>query len=72
MINMKLLEVLTPPYIDHGCSTQKMFLGGDFIVGEFSDVNVKNCGHRNVIKHIEIKVSDKYVTLDISLKFFSL
>ena len=38
----------------------------------FSAVNMKNCGRRNVRKHREIKVSYKYVALDISLKFESL
>ena len=38
----------------------------------FSAVNTKNCGRRNVIKHREIKDSDKYVTLYILLKFVSL
>ena len=33
---------------------------------------MKKCGCRNVSKHREIKGSDKYVTLDISLKFDSL
>ena len=33
---------------------------------------MKNCGRRNVRKHQKIKVGDKYVTLDISLKFDSL
>ena len=33
---------------------------------------MKNCGHRNVRKHKEIRGSDKYVTLDISSKFDSL
>ena len=33
---------------------------------------MKNCGRRNVRIHPEIKASDKYVTLDISLKFDSL
>ena len=33
---------------------------------------MKICGHRNVRKHKEIKGSDKFVTLDISLKFDSL
>ena len=37
----------------------------------FSAVNMKNCGNRNVRKHKDIKGSDKYVTLDISLKFDS-
>ena len=33
---------------------------------------MKNCGRLNVRKHRDIKGSDKYVTLDISLKFDSL
>ena len=32
-------------------------------------MNMKNCGRCNVRKHKEIKVSDKYGTLDISSKF---
>ena len=43
-----------------------------FILGELTAVNMKNCGHRNVRDHREIKGSDKYVTLEISLKFDSL
>ena len=35
-------------------------------------MRMKNCGSCNVRKHIEIKGSDKYVSLDISLKFDSL
>ena len=34
--------------------------------------NMKNCGRRNVSKHKEIKGSDKFVILDISLKFENL
>ena len=33
---------------------------------------MRNCGHCNVRKHKDIKGSDKYVTLDISLKSDSL
>ena len=33
---------------------------------------MKNRGRRNVRKHRDIKDSDKYITLDISLKFGSL
>ena len=33
---------------------------------------MRNCGRHNVKKNKEIKGSDKYVTLDISLKFDSL
>ena len=35
-------------------------------------MNMKHCGRRNVKKHREIKGSDKYVILDISLKLESL
>ena len=38
----------------------------------FSAVNMENCGRCNVRKHKEIKVSDKYVMLYISLKFENL
>ena len=74
MMNMKLLEVVTAPSIYHGCLTQKTFWEEKFTGEEklLSAVNIKNCGHRNVRKHKEIKVSHKYVTLDISLKFDSL
>ena len=77
-MNMKLLEVVTSLSIYYGCSTQKTFweekFTGEekFTLGEFSAVNMKNCGCPNVRKHIDINVSDKYVTLDISLKFDSL
>ena len=78
MMNMNLLAVVTPMSIYHGCSTRKTFWEENFTgeekftVGEFSDVNMKTCGCRNVRKHKEIKGGDKYVTLDISLKFDSL
>ena len=49
-----------------------MFWEEKFTVGDFSVVNIKNCGHRNVRNHRNIKGSDKYVTLNISLKFGSL
>ena len=35
-------------------------------------MNMNNFCHRNVKKHREIKGSDRYVTLDILLKFGSL
>ena len=74
MMNMNLLAVVTPPSIYHVCSTQKTFWGGEFTCEEklFSAVNKKNGGRRNVRRHIEIRGSDKYVTLDISLEFYSL
>ena len=74
---MRLVAVVTPPSINHGCSARKTFWEGeltgeeDFTLCEFLAVNMKNCGRRNVRKHIEIKGSDKYVTLDILLKFDS-
>ena len=73
-INMKLLAVVEPPYIYHGCYTRKMFWEEMFTGKEivFLAVNMKNCGRQNVRKHKEIKVSDKYVTWDISSKFDSL
>ena len=46
--------------------------GCDFTLGEFTSVNMKTFGRRNVIKQREIKFSDKYITLDILLKFDSL
>ena len=35
-------------------------------------MNMKKCGCRNVRKPRRINVSDKYITLDISLKFVSM
>ena len=72
MMNMKLLAVVTPPSIYHGCSTRKTFWEEIFTLGEFSAISMKNCGRRNVRKHREIKGSDKYITLDILLKFVSM
>ena len=69
MMNMKLLEIVTPQSIYHGFSTRKTFWGEKFTVGEFTAVKMKNCGHHNVRKHREIKGSNKYVTLEILLKF---
>ena len=71
---MKILAVVTPPYIYHGCSTRKMFWEEKFTGKEnlFLYVNMKNCGLRKVRKHKEIKSSNKYATLDISSKFDSL
>ena len=71
---MKLLAVVIPPSIHHGCSTRETFWEGNFTDKEnlFLAVTMKNCGRRNVRKHKEIKGSDKYVTFDISSKFYSL
>ena len=52
---------------------ERIFTGEEnFTLCELSTVNMKHCGRRNVRKHIEIKSSDKYATLEISLKFDSL
>ena len=70
-MNMKLLAVVTAPSIYHGCSTRKTFWEEKF-TGEaklFSAVTMKNCGRHNIRKHKDIKGSEKYVTLDILLKF---
>ena len=68
MVNMMLLAVLTPPSIYHGYYTRKTVWEENFTLGEFSAVNMKNCGHQNVSKHRDIKGGDKYVTFDISFK----
>ena len=71
---MKLLAVVTPPSIYNGWSTQKTFWEGNFTSEEklFSAVNMKCFVHHNVSKQREIKGTDKYVTLHISLKVDSL
>ena len=71
MMNMKLLAVVTPPSIYHGCSTWKTLWEERFTSKEkkFLAVNMKHFGHRNVSKYREIKDSGKYITLEISLKF---
>ena len=74
-MNMNLLAFVTPPSIYHGYSTRKafweeIFTGEEnFTLGEYSAVNIKNYGRCNVRNYIDIKGSEKYVTLDISLKF---
>ena len=71
---MKLLAVVTPSYIYHGFYTRKTLWEENFTGKEhlFLAVNMKNCARQNVRKHKEIKGSDKFVTLDISLKSDSL
>ena len=75
---MNLLAVVTPPYINRGCSSRKMSweknLSGEtkFTPGDFTPVNMETFGRRNVSKHREIKDSDNYITLYILLKFGSL
>ena len=69
---MKLLVVVAPMSIYHGCYTQKTFWGGMFIPGEFTPVNMKTFGRCNVRKHREIKNCEKYITLEIFFQFVSL
>ena len=71
---MKLLVVVTPPSIYHGCSIWKTF-GEEKFTGKkylFQSVNMKNCCRRKVRKHKEIKGSDNIFTLNVSAKFDSL
>ena len=65
-INMKLLAVVTPPSIYHGCSTRKMFWEGKSTGKEnlFLAVDMKNYGCRNFRKHNEIRGSYKNVTMN--------
>ena len=71
---MKLLVVVIPPSIYHGCSTRKTFWEEKFTGKKdlFQSVNIKYCGRRKVSKHKETKGSDNIVTLDVSAKFDSL
>ena len=77
-MNMKPLAVVTPLSMYHGCSTRKpfweeIFIGKEnFTIGDLSAVNMKHCGSLNVRKYRDIKSVDKYVSLDIPLKFDSL
>ena len=66
-MNMNLVAVVTPPSIYRVCFTRKTFWEE-----KFTPVNMKNCDHHNVMKHREIKNGEKYITLNISLKFVSL
>ena len=70
MMNMKLLAVVTPPSIYHGCSTWKTFWEEKVTREEklFSAVNMNICGRINGRKHRDIKGSYKYFTLGILLK----
>ena len=67
MNNMKLLSVVTPLSIYNGCSTQKKFWEENF-----TQVNMKNGGRRNVSRPREIKNSEHYIALEIYLKFGNL
>ena len=72
MMNMKVLAVVTPSSIYHDCFTQKTLWEEKFTLGDFTAVNMKICGRRNVRKHRDSKGRENYVTLDISLKLESL
>ena len=71
MMNMKLLAVVTSPSIYHDSPLRRRygrekFTGEEkFTLGEFTPVNMKNCGCRNIRKHRDIKNCDDYITLDI-------
>ena len=52
---MKLLVLVTPLAIYHGCSTQNTFWEENFTLGEFTSVNMKKYGRHNIMKHREIK-----------------
>ena len=75
---MNILAVVTPLSIYHSCSTWKTFweekFSGEekFTLGDFTPVNMKNCGRHNVRKHKDTRDSDKYINLDILLKFGSI
>ena len=71
---MKLLLVVTPQFIYHGCSTRKTFWEEKFTGKKylFQSVNMKNCSRINFRKHKEIKGSDNIFTLNVSAKFESL
>ena len=71
---MKFLVVVTPRSVYHGCSTRKTFWEEKFTGKKylFQSVNMKNCGRRKVMKHKEIKGTDKIVKLNVSAKFDSL
>ena len=71
---MKFLVFVTPRSIYHGCSTWKTLWEEKFAGKKdlFQSVNMKNCGCLKVMKHKEIKGSDKIVTLNVSAKSDSL
>ena len=71
-MSIKLLGVVRSQSIYHGCSNRKTFWEEHFTPGDFTPINMKKCGCRNDSKHREISNGEKYITLDISLKFVSL
>ena len=57
---MKLLSVVTPPAIYHGCPTQKTFWKENC-----TPVNMKSRRRHNVRKYIKIENGEQYIALDI-------
>ena len=71
-MNLKLPEVVAPLSIYNCCSTRKTFWEEKFTLGELTPLKIENYSCLNVKKHREIKDSDKFIILCISLKFVSL
>ena len=61
---MKLVAVVTTLSVYCGCSTWKTFWQEIF-----TPVSMKSYRRRNVNKQRKIKYGEKYITLDISLKY---
>ena len=75
MMNTKLLAVITQPPIYTCFSNWKTFWEESSQVSKSSQLvssHLWTCGCINVRKDREIKGSDKYVTFEILLKFYSL
>ena len=53
-MNMKLLAIVKPPYIYHGCSAQNTFWEG-----KFTPVNMKIYGRHHFSKHRDINNSEQ-------------
>ena len=58
-----LLELVTPKYIYHSCSTQKTFWEENF-----TPIKMRSFGRCNVRKNMEINNGDQYIDLKIYLK----
>ena len=66
-----MLICMGPLSINHGFSTWKTFCEEKFTGKRdlFQSMNMKKCGRCKVMKHEDIKSSDKIVTLNVSEKF---
>ena len=71
-MNMNILSIVTPPSIYHGCFIWEMFWEENFTIGEFTPMNMKNCGRLKVWKNRDIKDSNRYTILNILIKFGSM